>query len=169
MKKYRREVKYIVIFFAFLTVATFLTNMDQRVDITKIPAPNAAVMNKSKLILQELKRTPASDATTTMSSIVKEFFCGFGARNNVSEFNQDKILINFSTCLEDSANIESFNIENKRNGFKAHVFVMDQNKYKTDFVQLSPGENLIEVEVILKNGQKNLDSFEILFVHNSKQ
>ncbi len=43
-------------------------------------------------------------------------------------------------------------IFNRKNGFEANIFPLAENKYITDIVQLSPGENLVEYEWIDKTG-----------------
>lgn len=53
-------------------------------------------------------------------------------------------------------------IKNETNGFKAQVFKVNSKKFKTDFIQLNQGINKILLEGVLKDGQKIVQTLEIL-------
>jgi hypothetical protein len=70
-------------------------------------------------------------------------------------------MINFKICKE-SKSLNKIIIENQSNGFKAQVFKLEANNFKTDYIQLNEGLNKLKLEVILKDGQKLAESLEIL-------
>lgn len=48
-------------------------------------------------------------------------------------------------------------IQNKSNGFQASYFENGPREYKTDLIQLQPGENQIQIEIKTSSGQKILN------------
>jgi hypothetical protein len=71
------------------------------------------------------------------------------------------VMLNFRLCKQAKL-IDTVSVLNETNGFRAQIFKSHDSKFKTDYIQLNSGSNKIIVEVILKDGQKNVDSLEIL-------
>ncbi|MFZ3228794.1 MAG: hypothetical protein WA160_01220 [Pseudobdellovibrio sp.] len=53
-------------------------------------------------------------------------------------------------------------VKNVSNGFKAQIFKVSDQNYRTDFIQLNPGVNEIKIEGILKDGQNIVQTLEIV-------
>ncbi len=69
--------------------------------------------------------------------------------------------LELSSCVELKGKYQLW-IKNETNGFRAHVFKVELGKFKTDFIQLKHGTNKIVFEGILKDGQKIVQTLEII-------
>ena len=163
-KKVYREVQYLGLLFLVLSLVTLFTYLDPEVD-QKFEASSLQSINEENVTLRPtLIRAPASVKETDLLSINKEFFC-----KTTQDIVQDKIIknlvmINFKLCydLKSINTINTMDLENESNGFKAQIFKIDHDQFKTDYIQLNNGLNKLKFEVILKNGQKIKESLEIL-------
>jgi len=55
----------------------------------------------------------------------------------------------------------SIDLTNKTNGYKAHMFNLNNSDFNSDFIQLENGENLMEFNFSLNDGQKKTQIFKI--------
>ncbi len=74
---------------------------------------------------------------------------------------QQMVMFNLSLCKE-AMSAESVSMTNVTNGFKAQIFKLSAKNYRTDFIQLSRGNNILLIESVLKDGQKRVQTLEIL-------
>ena len=164
MKTFLSEAKFIILFFIGLTAVTVLSYVDLFSD-KKTSLKSLENLNHEIVSVQpSLVRAPASvepntDSFTTLS---KDFLC----KNKAHTLLQDKVskhmvMINFKICKE-LKSVSEIIIENQSNGFKAQIFKLEANNYKTDYIQLNEGLNKLKLEFILKDGQKLAESLEIL-------
>lgn len=112
--------------------------------------------------LSEMPRRPASiNSEAAKSQIINAaFLCDEKTKNEKVQQKVGKLMMmNFKVCAK---NAVSVSLINESNGFKAQVFKIDTENYKTDFIQLSKGSNHLRVQIILKDGQKLEDSLVIL-------
>ncbi|MBY0554581.1 hypothetical protein K2P97_08635 [bacterium] len=162
MKKFFKEAKVILAFFVILTVITILTNIDFSSDKIVLRKSMENMNNEIVNIKPSLLRGPASVVNEKDSLILsKEFLCDSAAPSVQEKVGKHLIMINFKICREYKSVREIF-IENQSNGFKAQIFKLEANNFKTDYIQLNEGVNQLKLEVILKDGQKLAESLEIL-------
>lgn len=69
--------------------------------------------------------------------------------------------LELSSCVELKEKHQLW-VRNDTNGFRAHVFNVERGKFKTDFIQLKHGNNKIVLEGILKDGQKIVQTLDII-------
>lgn len=162
MKKFFKEAKIILTFFVILTVVTVLTNIDFNSDQT-VTRKSLQNLNKEIVSVQpNFLRGPASVQNDKDSLILsKEFLCDSPLGAVQEKVSQHLVMINFKMCREPK-NVREIFIENQSNGFKAQIFKLEANNFKTDYIQLNQGLNKLKLEVILKDGQKLAESLEIL-------
>ena len=160
MKSFPTEAKFILLFFAILTIFTVFSNFN----LDSGPANAKSLRNLTNEIVNvkpSLLRTPASIEEESSAILNKEFLCK-PAQNIVRDkVNKPMVIISFKMCQE-SQFIGSIALENESNGFKAHIFKLEKNNFKTDYIQLNNGINKLKFEVVLKDGQKIIESLEIL-------
>ncbi len=86
-------------------------------------------------------------------------FCDSKSLHNVA--HAQMLMLELTSChqLKDKHQLW---IKNETNGFKAQIFKLTAKKFKTDFIQLSPGKNIITVDGVLKDGQTIKQTLEIL-------
>ncbi len=165
MKTFVSEAKFILIFFIGLTAVTILSYVDLFSSLNKSSRKSLETLNYEIVKVQpNLVRAPASvEPEKDSFTLSKEFLCN---NKPESKLLQDKVskhmvMINFKICKE-SKSLSEVIIENQSNGFKAQVFKLESNNFKTDYIQLNEGLNKLKLEVILKDGQKIAESLEIL-------
>lgn len=178
MRAFFGEAKFILIFFVLLTVLTVLSNIDTGAieknrdksfnDLNKA-SKNDEVVNiiesqADKATHRNLARRPASQNQNDLSVLQKEFLCKTATtmQNKVSDrVSKNLVAISFKLCHEPKLT-DRIVLENQSNGFKAHIFKINKFFFKTDFIQLNSGLNILKLEVFLKDGQKLEESLEIL-------
>jgi hypothetical protein len=165
VKTFVSEAKFILIFFIGLTVVTIFSYVDLFSSINKSSHKSLDTLNYEIVSVRpNLVRAPASvEPNNDSLTLSKEFLCN---NKPESKLLQDKVsnhmvMINFKICKE-SKSLNQINIENQSNGFKAQVFKLEANNFKTDYIQLNEGLNKLKLEFILKDGQKLAESLEIL-------
>lgn len=110
------------------------------------------------------KRAPASVNVPTELSLSTQFFCKDEKNALVKptqKVKKNMVMLRFKICL-DEKQIQSVTLFNETNGFRAQIFKHNLGQYKTDYIQLNDGSNKVSAEVVLKDGQKSLDSLVIL-------
>lgn len=151
-----------VMFFFVLTIVTILTNMDIDSAPRTVASTYPIAVNDAAELKLVQKRKISSLGKADSLSIAKDFFCNNAEAKSISnKINQNMVILNFHICL-DAKQVDTVAIENVSNGFKAHIFKIEDNKFKTDYIQLNNGVNILKLEAVLKDGQKIEDSLEIL-------
>lgn len=159
MKPFRKEAQFILMFFIFLTIFTIYSNlgMDSETTANKsLQGSSAEIIN----VKSKISRIPASipEAAPILN---KEFLCKPSAKQVQDKVGKSLVMISFKMCTKEKL-IVNVALENQSNGFKAQIFKLEKNKFKTDYIQLNNGINKLRLEVILKDGQKLEESLEIL-------
>lgn len=123
-------------------------------DFKSIPSRAPAAIQPST---NKMHKTDKNDLLV----LNKELLC-----KSLEEIVQDKVsknmvMINFKLCRE-AKTIQAVKLENKSNGFRAQIFKREENNFTTDYIQLDKGFNQLQLEVILKDGQKLVELLEIV-------
>lgn len=184
MRVFFKEDQLILIFFVILTVITVLSNIDvgsvdEKMRVKSLSDLNKDLNNDATDNFKDsqtdkideaaennrnLARRPASQNQNDLSVLQKEFLCKTATpmQNKVSDrVSKNLVAISFKLCYE-SKLTDRVVLQNQSNGFKAHIFKINKNFFKTDFIQLNSGLNILKLEVFLKDGQKLEESLEIL-------
>lgn len=119
-------------------------------------------------VVEVTDRRPAAVNTADAFTLKKELLC-----HRVGPALSDRVvnrlvMLNFRLCQQTKGVQEVF-LENQSNGFRAQIFRMEDQSFKTDYIQLNEGMNRLKLHVVLKDGQKREESLEILSDSNSKQ
>jgi hypothetical protein len=168
VKRFFIRTRYILIFFVLLSAATVFSYIDLSPEVAK-PEQNLSEMMKQNTLqpkVEESERAPASVSDSSRLQIGSAVLCRHGSyKTGVSHsVGRRLVMLDFKVCpgLEDLAQKESFKLENTSNGFKAQIFRIDRDNFKTDYIQLNEGLNKLSFEVVLKDGQKRIESLDIL-------
>lgn len=156
MKPFRKEAQFILMFFVFLTVFTIYSNLGLEPETT-----TAKTQQDILIVKPRSTRSPASVSEATAPVLNKEFFCRPGTKVVQEKVGKSLVMISFRMCPKPKL-ISNVTIENQSNGFKAQIFKVENDKFKTDYIQLNNGVNRLKLEVVLKDGQKLEESLEIL-------
>jgi len=119
---------------------------------------------KQKLISKKISgtvRIPASLREIKPLYLNKEFFCKNSKNTIQNKWEQSIIMINFKIC-SDPETLSHITFENLSNGFKAHIFKMEDGSFKTDYIQLDSNINKLKLVVEKQDGQRLEESLEIL-------
>lgn len=159
MVNFWNQNKILICVFAFLTAVTVYGLFDQSEEEQKelTAKVSAELVKNAKTIVS---RQPASvdNSKPTKNSVKVKLFCGPSAMK--LNFGKSLLMLEVSTCQKLFGKHQLW-VRNKSNGFKAQVFKTSDQNFKTDFLQLNKGSNIIEVEGILKDGQKITQTLEI--------
>lgn len=158
MKTFLKEAKLILLFFVVLTAASIFSNLDFEVKTNN----SSIVSPKFNVIVKpNLDRAPAATNEKESLTLEKQFFCNSAPKTEQDKVSKRMVMLNFKICHE-AKNIRDVLIKNESNGFKAQIFSLESNKFKTDYIQLNEGVNKLKLEAVLKDGQKIVESLEIL-------
>lgn len=163
MKKFLSDSKYILLFFFALTAATVfsIANTEAESAISQSPAELITAEPVAKVSFPKSQRHPSSLSEVKNELVTVSFPCDEKSQNVQKSTRDQFIMLNVSLCENDSvARIVS--LINKTNGFKAQIFKMSDKNFRTDFIQLNKGINLIELETVPKDGQKRVQTLEML-------
>lgn len=160
MKPFRKEAQFILMFFVFLTVFTIFSNFGIESEVASAKSLQA-ISNEIVNVKPSLLREPASISDDITTMINEEFLCNLKDSPKQNKVNKRLVMVSFKIC-KDLKNFSSVTLENQSNGFKAQIFKLEKNKYKTDYIQLNEGLNQLRLEAVLKDGQKLEESLEIL-------
>ena len=160
MKPFRKEAQFILMFFVFLTVFTIYSNLGMEPETT---STKTLQQHQQDVLIVKPKniRAPASVPEVTAPVLNKEFFCRPHRKVVPDKVGKSFVMISFKMCSKPKL-ITNVAIENQSNGFKAQIFKVENDKFKTDYIQLNNGVNQLKLEVVLKDGQKLEESLEIL-------
>lgn len=172
MKQFFSEFKFIILFFVLLTGVTVYSFVESE---THHPARATAnletIYSQNVAAVQQQGEAPSRQLASVerfsenqQTVLAKTFLCAEKSKATSAQHIRDHmVMINFDLCqrqLHQSA--KELHLENQSNGFKAQIFKVEGGSYKTDFIQLNPGLNKLKLEVVLKDGQKLVESLEIL-------
>lgn len=167
MKRVWIKSRFIILFFLALTSLTAFSYVrlgDESVDQNQ--SLYALLQQRANSKSPQLRR-PASERSQRSSgsdslSIQHELFCSStGHSPSQSKVRGNMIMLNFKLC-KNLRHVAQLAIQNESNGFRAQSFQVATNNFKTDFIQLSPGNNRLRLEVVLKDGQKLTEALDIL-------
>lgn len=159
MVTFWNQNKILIGFFLLLTAVTVYGFFDQsEIEQKELTAKVSAELlkNAQGSSTRTLASVQEKPAVTTAKKI--KVFCD----SSPIKMNSDKslLMLEVSSCRELYGKHQIW-IKNVTNGFKAQVFKTGDLKFKTDFMQLTSGSNKIEIEGILKDGQKVVQTLEI--------
>jgi hypothetical protein len=161
VKSFLLEAKFIIGFFVLLTAVTVFSNFDFENDEkpVKLSLNEFAKVTNSKQ--KSTERQPAAINAEESLTLNKQFFCKPTKISGQDKVSKRLIMLNFKICREMKA-VQQLNIVNQSNGFKAQIFALESQSFKTDYIQLNEGVNKLKLEAVLKDGQKLVESLEIL-------
>ena len=165
MRKLFSEVKFAILFLGLISLISLLTLLDH--DREKIVLNKAASQTATPSIVtvgELMKRTPASLEAPAELALSTQFFCKHEkalVAKQAQKVKKNMVMLSFKICL-DEKQIQSVTLLNETNGFRAQIFKHNLGQYKTDYIQLNNGSNKVQAEVVLKDGQKTVDSLVIL-------
>ena len=111
-------------------------------------------------VVQKNAESETSDVETkAQQKILIKMFCG----EEKLKLNSKKqlMMLELSSCVELKDKHQLW-VKNETNGFRAQIFKIDRLKFKTDFLQLNKGFNKVSLEGVLKDGQKIVQTLEVL-------
>lgn len=160
MKSFLVQHKFLIGIFVALSTTLYINLTDTNTDKVVVSSP-ADLLKNSQAPMPEFisLREPASVENKEPDSLRADIFC----QNQSLKKNTSKqlVMLNLKLCVDIKSNRHIW-IKNESNGFKAQLFKIDPKNYRTDFIQLSAGENILKIETILKDGQKIVQTLEIL-------
>ena len=160
MRSFRKEAKVILIFFVFLTIFTIFSNFN--FDSEQSSAKSLQNISGEIIGVEPgSARAPASIDENALLILNKEFLCNPSAKPTQDKVAKHMVMISFRMCQE-LKSVLNVALENQSNGFKAQIFKVEKNNFKTDYIQLDEGLNRLKLNVVLKDGQKLEESLEIL-------
>lgn len=151
--------KILVCFFVLLTGITVYSFFDQSEEEKKeLTAKVSAELIKNAQT--KVERQPAAVAERPVQNNTRKIkvFCDPVELKVRSE--KSLLMLEVSSCKELNGKHQLW-VKNISNGFKAQVFKISGQNFRTDFLQLNDGVNKIEIEGILKDGQKIVQTLEI--------
>jgi hypothetical protein len=151
--------KILIGFFVCLTAATSYSFFDQSDEDQKaLTAKITAELQKNAQ--QNAARSPASIDTTKIKPQSQKLKVFCDNKDLHFHFERSLVMLEVNSCQKLQGKHQIW-IRNLSNGFKAQVFKISEQNFKTDFLQLNNGVNKIEIEGILKDGQKIVQKLEI--------
>jgi hypothetical protein len=97
----------------------------------------------------------------TNETLKVDVYCKNTGPARFRKTSENMVMLNLNIC-EEIKSLRHIWIKNETNGFKAQVFKTVGKNYRTDFIQMSNGTNKLSIESILKDGQKRVQSLEII-------
>ncbi|MBC7466262.1 MAG: hypothetical protein H7256_09735 [Bdellovibrio sp.] len=155
--------KILICVFVLLTNFTVYSFFDQSEEEKKeLTARVSSELIKQAQSQSVIKlRQPAAIGKVTKNKDNKvKIFCDA----NPLKLSSDKslLMLEISSCRElYGSKKNQLWVKNISNGFKAQIFRTSSDSFRTDFLQLNPGLNNIEIQGILKDGQKIVQTLEI--------
>jgi len=108
---------------------------------------------------KKLEPVGSSSSRKKEQKLALKIFCVPGDLKINSD--QHLVMLELSSCADLKEKHQLW-VKNETNGFKAQIFRLEDSKFKTDFIQLNKGANKLSLEGILKDGQKVVQTLEIL-------
>lgn len=152
-----------------MTIATVISYIDFEPEKTAMVSRSAedilrATENKNPLALlldEKASRQPAAIDPDKKETLKADVFCESSSKARFKKVPQPLVMLDLNFC-ESLKSARHIWIKNMTNGFKAQIFKTGDRHFRTDFIQLNPGNNKIVIESILKDGQKRTQSLEII-------
>ena len=113
------------------------------------------------LIVPTARRIPAAVEPNKNEILKVDLFCKTPEKVRFKKVQQPLVMLNLNICEPLRSNRHLW-IKNGTNGFRAQIFKTGEKVYRTDFIQLSRGSNKLLIETVLKDGQKRVQSLEII-------
>ena len=159
MKRFLRETKFVLCFLIVLTASTILSLSDSEVDAAPIKPAELIKIDAPIVSHVEGNRSPASIQETKNEILNVRVNCDEEKKSQQNALNTF-VMLNLNLCHE--IKNTGVSLTNMTNGFKAQLFKLTAKNYRTDFIQLSKGTNILVIESVLKDGQKKVQTLEIL-------
>lgn len=134
-----------------------MTEFDAEVVTATSPSELIKISSPIVSVIENI-RQPASVIEANSEILNISLNCEEAKRTQESP--QSLVMLNLNLCRE--IKNSSVSIINTTNGFKAQLFKLTAKNYRTDFIQLSKGTNILVIESVLKDGQKKVQTLEIL-------
>lgn len=97
--------------------------------------------------------------TTLKMSCEEIFEDKFGLKQlNV---NSNHITLKMTNCFNQSNQASHLKLLNQTNGYSAQLFKINKTDANTDFIQLENGDNILQFEISLNDGQKKMQTLKI--------
>ena len=144
-----------------LTAVTVFSNFDFENDEKPTKLSLSEFEKKPTAEQKSSERQPASINEIESLTLNKQFFCQPSKISGQDKVSKRLVMLNFKICRDLKA-VQQLSIENQSNGFKAQIFTLETKSFKTDYIQLNEGVNKLKLEAVLKDGQKLVESLEIL-------
>lgn len=165
--------KTIILFFLFLTGLTAFSLVDQQEPVKskslneilaestkKDRSPEALFNERSPAAIESVPKNVSTNMKKKSQQQMKiQIFCD--SENLKLNSVKYLVMLELTSCLALQDKHQLW-IKNETNGFKAQIFKIEAEKFKTDFIQLNKGVNKVLLEGILKDGQKIVQTLEIL-------
>ena len=82
-------------------------------------------------------------------------------KGSSASVSSDHVILKLSECAKLWNNVKNVQLINKSNGYNAQLFKLSAAELNSDFIQLDKGENQLEFEISLNDGQKRSQFFKI--------
>lgn len=108
--------------------------------------------------LDEIKKPVPFE--TTLKLDCQELFVE-NSKYSSASVSSDHVILKLSQCGEAIGQIKKIELMNKTNGYNAQLFKLNKAEFNSDFIQLDEGDNQLEFEISLNDGQKKSQIFKI--------
>ena len=158
-----KQHKILICFFVLLTNFTVYSFFDQSEEEKKeltARVSSELIKNSQGQTATKLRQPAAVEKNAKNKNGKVKIFCDAGPLKLASE--KSLLMLEITSCraLYGSKKNQLW-IKNNSNGFKGQVFRTSADSFRTDFLQLNPGLNTIEIQGVLKDGQKLVQTLEI--------
>ncbi len=154
-------------FFVLSTVATVMSYVEstnpEKPAVRSAEEILKATRNESPLalIVPSKARIPAALENPKSNMLKIDLLCDANEKVRFKKVSQSLVMININLCESLKSNRHIW-IKNATNGFNAQIFKTGEKNFRTDFIQMNPGNNKLVIEMVLKDGQKRVQSLEII-------
>ena len=160
MKRFLRETKFALWFFVALTAITIFSMTESESESSQPTSPAELIKISAPVVsFIPTNRMPASSNEAKNEILNFRVNCEEEKKPSLSAM-QSLVMLNLNLCHE--VQPTGVSITNMTNGFKAQLFKLTAKNYRTDFIQLNKGTNILVIESVLKDGQKKVQTLEIL-------
>lgn len=97
---------------------------------------------------------------TTLKLDCQELFSEHAIKTSAS-VSSDHVILKVSNCSHALSQLKNIDLVNKTNGYNAQLFKLNKAELNSDFIQLDKGENQLQFEISLNDGQKKQQIFKI--------
>lgn len=108
----------------------------------------------------ESKKKATASFETTLKLDCQDLFAN-NAKLTSATVSSGHVILKFSRCNSTITEMKKIELVNKTNGYNAQLFKLNKAELNSDFIQLDEGENQLEFEISLNDGQKKLQILKI--------